>query len=142
MYVLNNNNIYELPIHDSDLLGINIFQSSQGLTHIKLGISFYSEELHLLDKRIIELLGQNNDADLLISNCSRIKFDGYYNTDALDLFDFVELSREHSLLEEHANKISNRHISITFISGSVLECIYEKIGLVSRSNKAIEQDSR
>ena len=79
-----------MPIHDSDLLNLSISQSDDGIAELRLTISFYKDVIHLLDEPLIALLGENNDADILLKNCQWINMEAFYGIARRDEFDYVE----------------------------------------------------
>ena len=130
MYLLYKEKIYDLPIHDSDLLNFSISQSDDGITELRLTISFYKDEIDLSDKQLVALLGEDNDADILLSNCHWVNLDAYYNIANRDQFDYVEYLQNTPQLERYGTDKINNHVKITFISGSKMECIFEGLVLV------------
>ncbi len=130
MYLLNKEKINNLPIHDSDLLNLNISQSDDGRTELRLTIAFYKDEIDISDKPLIALLGENNEADILFNNCHWVNLDAYYNITSRDEFDYVEYLQDTPQLDRYGTEKTNNHINIKFISGSTIECIFEEVSLV------------
>jgi hypothetical protein len=134
MHLLNEETINELPIHDSDLLKLSITQSDDGMTELRLSVSFYKDEIDLLDNPLKALLGENNQADILFRNCYWVKMEAFYNTTRRDEFDYMEYLQNTPQLEHYAAGPAKNHMRVKFISGSTLECIFEEVA-IGRCNK-------
>ncbi len=125
MRSLTQEDIYNLPIHDSRFLGYKIFQKDRGFTEINLSFIFCDGEY--------EDLKWNNSkpekyGSFIIEDCMQINSkmicDSIPPRDALDS---VEIISESPLLDQYSKKSTLKHIKVVFISGSQLECIAKNI---------------
>jgi hypothetical protein len=96
-------NIYDLPVHDSDFLGINISQNVNGNTDVTLSIVFCEGELEDLVE-YIEVIKPNGFTSFVFKNCELIKLNTICNRAQRDSIDYIQFLDPSSNPKELSSK--------------------------------------
>ena len=129
MKILNEKSIQNLPFHDSDFHGVQIIQTDEGETDLVIDITFYVGEYECLSKDYQKVIKNDGSASILFKNCELIKIHGIYKRAQRDEIDFVQYVSDLPGLKKAMN-----HVEVVFTSGSRLECVTEKMGLIDLDN--------
>ena len=115
-----------LPFHDSDFRGLKINQKDNGETDLILNLAFYKGEFESLSEDYLKAIELDGTASLLFENCDWINIHTVCNRLQRDEIDFIQFVHDLPNLVE-----GKKHIEVVFISGSKLECVANKIELLT-----------
>ena len=128
---LDKKTIYNLPFHDSNLLGAKISQKDNGETDLLLCISFCRTEFEDLSNEYLEINKSDGSVALLFETCQQINFNFICDRTQRDEIDYIQFLTDSVNLKQ-----GQKHVEVIFISGSKLECIAEKVVLVESNGVA------
>jgi len=122
--------IYDLPVHDSDFLGVKISQNDSGETDLSLTIAFCKGEFEgLTDYSTV--ISPEGHTSLVFVNCCWININTFCNMTQRDSVDYIEFKKDTSQLEQYNTQNDKEHIEVVFVSGSRIECIMTRIKLTT-----------
>lgn len=128
MKEIDRESIYDLPVHDSDFLGLKISQNDSGETNLILTIAFCKGEFDDLTD-YSKVISPEGHTSFLFINCDWININTFCNRTQRDSVDYIEFKNNSSQLEQYNAKNDKKHIEVVFVSGSRIECIVKRIEL-------------
>ncbi|MBU0682202.1 MAG: hypothetical protein KKD73_12355 [Proteobacteria bacterium] len=130
MKEINIETIYDLPVHDSDFLGMKISQNDSGETELSLTIAFCKGEFEDLPEHSGVISPEGHMA-FVFNNCEWININTFCNRTQRDSIDYIEFKKDTPELKQYNPQKGNKHIMVVFTSGSKIECISKSIELAS-----------
>lgn len=121
--------VYELPVHDSSFLGMEILQKDNGETDLCLNIAFCDGEFDDLTE-YSTVISREGNASFLFANCEWIHINTVCNRSQRDSIDYFEFKVDSPELDKYSSSKGKEHVEVVFVSGSKLECIVDYIELV------------
>lgn len=128
MKKINKANIYDLPVHDSDFLGIRLLQDDSGETELSLDIGFCKGEFEKLAD-YSSVISSEGNATLLFTCCDWVNISTFCNRTQRDSVDYIDFKKDTAELKQYNVPKDKEHIVVYFTSGSKIECIYKSLRL-------------
>lgn len=128
MKEINRETIYDLPVHDSDFLGVKISQNDSGETDLILTIAFCKGEFEDLTD-YSNVISSEGHTSFVFINCDWININTFCNRTQRDSVDYIEFKKGTSQLEQYNAQKDKEHIEVVFASGSNIECVVRRIEL-------------
>lgn len=123
-------NIYDIPFHDADFVGMYICQHDDGMTSLHLKIMLAEEELGDLEGDAAPFVQGNGSCTLLFKDCRAIKSEFFCNNSKRDEIDYITLENEGGeIARVHASDEELLKAKVTLISGSTIECFSKSVSL-------------
>lgn len=128
MKEINIETIYDLPVHDSDFLGMKISQNDSGETELCLTIGFCKGEFEGLPE-YSNVISHEGHIAFMFNNCEWININTFCNRTQRDSVDYIEFKNDTPELKQYNPRKNNKHVVVVFTSGSKIECIVKRIEL-------------
>lgn len=128
MKKINRETIYDLPVHDSDFLGMKILQGDNGETELSLDIGFCKGEFEKLAD-YSSVISPEGSTTLMFTCCDWINISTFCNRAQRDSVDYVDFKEDTAELKQSNASKGKEHIVVHFTSGSKIECIYKCLRL-------------
>jgi hypothetical protein len=122
MKEINNETIYDLPIHDSVFLGMKISQNDYGETELCLAITFCKGEFENLTE-YSNVISPEGNSSLVFTNCEWININTFCNRTQRDSLDYIEFKKDTPEIKQRKVQKNKNHVEVVFTSGSKIECI-------------------
>ena len=130
MKEINKETIYDLPVHDSDFLGIHISQNDHGVTDLSLDVIFCKDELEKLSD-YSDFISTEGYTTFAFIGCDWIAVDIFCNRIQRDSIDFIDFKQDTPELKKYNAQDKAIHVVIFFTSGTKIECIAQNATLKS-----------
>ena len=124
MKEINRETIYDLPIHDSEFLGIHISQNDSGVTDLSLDIAFCKGEFEELSD-YSGVISTEGYTTFVFTGCDWINVNTFCNRTQRDSVDFVDFKHDTPELKRYSAQEGAEHVIIFFTSGTRVECIFK-----------------
>ena len=128
MKEINKETIYDLPIHDSDFLGIHISQNDRGVTDLYLDIIFCKDEFEEISN-YSNFISTEGYTTLVFIGCDWINVETFCHRIQRDSIDFIDFRHNTPELKKYSSQDKAVHLVIFFTSGTKIECISKKVML-------------
>lgn len=126
MKEVNKETIYDLPIHDSDFLGMHISQNDRGVTDLFLDVMLCKEDLEKASD-YSDIISTEGYTTFAFIGCDWIDIDAFCNRIQRDSIDFIDFKHDTLELKKYSAKDRMIHVIIFFTSGTKIECIAKNV---------------